>query len=392
MIDNKELSAQTENAIRTSVSNAGATAESAVAREAIATVTPLAKGAKDKIKARVKKSVFKKQLDKGYSGLKNDKISLKKSQFLQRKKSGIKDSKSAISKSASKGKTVKHVKAAPRALIKKVSKAAMIKQLINEEHPAETLSLVGKQGINAIVHLMVRAARLMLRVAAKGLLKICILFSPVFLLFSGVFIVFLLIGGGTAGTVAYERYVKEIKDKSSKPLDSPRVEVTVLDYDSDAYAYYSNTFTGSVALPNCTAWVYYRRCELLKAESITSLKDAETYWLYNNYNKVYESGMVPKPGSIAVWAKNSDESYVTDQKDKWGNYIVKTSGDAGHVAIVEKIDDDGTIYLSESGYGKENWNPYRVAIVRGGSESMQKRWNSLGYTFLGYIYLEKVEN
>lgn len=77
-------------------------------------------------------------------------------------------------------------------------------------------------------------------------------------------------------------------------------------------------------------------------------------------------GQTPQLGAIACWAKG-----------KTG-----TSADgAGHVAMVEKINSDGSIITSESGYGCAN--PFRTTHrERGGGN-----WGaSAAYKFLGFIY------
>ena len=57
------------------------------------------------------------------------------------------------------------------------------------------------------------------------------------------------------------------------------------------------------------------------------------------------------------------------------------SDGAGHVATVEKINADGTIYTSESGYGsKAFWNQTR--------SNSNGRWGmASSYSFRGFIYL-----
>ena len=78
------------------------------------------------------------------------------------------------------------------------------------------------------------------------------------------------------------------------------------------------------------------------------------------------SATTPKPGAIMVW---------------------KTNG-AGHVAVVEKVIDNDTILVSESGYGGfagKDWvsgNRYR----KGGNWEGDVWPNMSGYTFAGFIY------
>ena len=78
-----------------------------------------------------------------------------------------------------------------------------------------------------------------------------------------------------------------------------------------------------------------------------------------------EVGQVPKPGAIAVWAKG----------------IVGNADDgAGHVAIVEEVLDDNTIYTSESAYGIS-------AFYNAKRSNSNGRWGiGSKYTFRGFIY------
>ncbi len=73
----------------------------------------------------------------------------------------------------------------------------------------------------------------------------------------------------------------------------------------------------------------------------------------------------PRAGAIVVMAKG-----------KVGN----SSDGAGHVFIIEKVNADGSIYTSESGYGSTAfWNATR--------KNTNGKWGlSSSYSFVGYIY------
>lgn len=77
-------------------------------------------------------------------------------------------------------------------------------------------------------------------------------------------------------------------------------------------------------------------------------------------------GTEPRVGAIMCWMKGA---------------TLSGSDGAGHVAIVEKINVDGTIYTSESGYGsKAFWNQTR--------SNANGRWGiASSYSFRGFIYL-----
>lgn len=94
------------------------------------------------------------------------------------------------------------------------------------------------------------------------------------------------------------------------------------------------------------------------------------YWMENNLGSAnpLPSGIEPKKGAIAVWNSNLN----------------------GHVAVVEDISDDGTVYFSHSSFGGLNWN---VKTPVPGTENnvnfhYEKKdiWGS-ELIFVGYIYL-----
>lgn len=82
-------------------------------------------------------------------------------------------------------------------------------------------------------------------------------------------------------------------------------------------------------------------------------------------NAGLEVGQTPRAGAIMCWQKGATLS---------GN------DGAGHVAVVERVNSDGSVYTSESGYGSSAfWNQTRY--------NSNGRWGiSSGYTFRGFIY------
>ncbi|MBR4200962.1 MAG: peptidoglycan-binding protein [Oscillospiraceae bacterium] len=77
-------------------------------------------------------------------------------------------------------------------------------------------------------------------------------------------------------------------------------------------------------------------------------------------------GLTPKLGAIIVWAK--------------GKTAAPADG-AGHVAVVEQINADGSIVTSESGYGCAN--PFWTSVRKKGTGN----WSAgPEYRFLGFVY------
>lgn len=149
-------------------------------------------------------------------------------------------------------------------------------------------------------------------------------------------------------------------------LDSPRL--TVESVSGLPYYFSDNPFyLSGYGLPNCTTWAWGRRYEIEGTPPNLSTGDAYTFWEENEKNHYYLTGDVPKAGAVMVWSK---------------------SGGAGHVAIVEQVNGDGTITISQSGWRTWAWNPY---IIKTGTIEEIEYYNGPPYTFLGYIYLDRAD-
>lgn len=144
-------------------------------------------------------------------------------------------------------------------------------------------------------------------------------------------------------------------------------------YNTRANGGYSSAIKGSPCeagldvLRNCVGYANGRYAEIqglnkIKYQLVCNAEQfvikAQSYGL--------TIGTTPKLGSIAVWSQ--------------GNTSTGSDG-AGHVAIVEQINPDGSIVTSESGYNakKAFWTQSRT--------NADGRWGQGSkYTFLGFIY------
>lgn len=113
-----------------------------------------------------------------------------------------------------------------------------------------------------------------------------------------------------------------------------------------------NEKDGSV-LPNCVGYAWGRFMEILGSTPNLSTGDAGTWYGYSYDN--YERGKKAQVGAVICWSQ---------------------PGAAGHVAIVEQINTDGSIVISQSGY---NWKRFWTETV--GSD-----YHIDGYIFQGFIY------
>lgn len=120
--------------------------------------------------------------------------------------------------------------------------------------------------------------------------------------------------------------------------------------------------TGCV-MPNCVGYAQGRFLEehnATKCDWKLPACNAEDWYEKAKANGL-RVGTEPKVGSVIVWAKGK----------------LHTSSDGcGHVAVVEKINNDGSIIISESGYKTFTFK----------TEQLNKPYALRGYTLLGFIY------
>ena len=130
----------------------------------------------------------------------------------------------------------------------------------------------------------------------------------------------------------------------------------------NAYYYANNPFYQSgYGMPNCTCYAWGRFYEIMGSKPKLSLGDAENWW---GYADGYQRGQTPKLGAVICWRRGA----VGDDSDG-----------AGHVAIVEQINDDGSIVTSNSAWNSTNF--YLQTLQPGSNYT----WND-NYTFQGFIY------
>ena len=122
---------------------------------------------------------------------------------------------------------------------------------------------------------------------------------------------------------------------------------------NSSIAYYSRKlnryFQVGSGMPNCVAYAYGRIYEMNGEKPLITHGSAGDWYFINKSNGYYDYGSEPKFGAVACWSR--------------------------HVAVVEKIDDDG-ITLSESHWGGRYFN----------TVTYQNLSSHYGQTFYGYIY------
>jgi hypothetical protein len=118
---------------------------------------------------------------------------------------------------------------------------------------------------------------------------------------------------------------------------------------------------GNILTGQCVGYAWGRWREILGKKHNLSLANAENWW--GNTSDGYKRGQTPKVGAVMCW-----------RKGKSGN----AADGAGHVAVVEKVNADGSVTYSNSNYkGTRFYTRTVKAPYKLGS----------AYTFQGFIYL-----
>lgn len=134
--------------------------------------------------------------------------------------------------------------------------------------------------------------------------------------------------------------------------------------DDPHYASNNPFHISGYGMPNCTCYAWGRAYEIIGSRPKLCTGNAEAWY---SYNDGYQRGSVPMVGAIMCWAKGSPTS---------------SADGAGHVAVVEQINADGSVVTSESGW-KSSLFWWRKVRYKGDGNWGQDS----SYKFLGCIYL-----
>lgn len=120
-------------------------------------------------------------------------------------------------------------------------------------------------------------------------------------------------------------------------------------------------------LHNCVGYAAGRFHEIANRPQFDLVDAVNAENMYANAQQHgLKTGSTPQLGALIVWQKGA---------------TLSGSDGAGHVAVVEQVNADGSIITSESGYGAKNpfWTTHRE---KGGGN-----WGeSSAYKFLGFVY------
>lgn len=123
---------------------------------------------------------------------------------------------------------------------------------------------------------------------------------------------------------------------------------------NSSIAYYSSKlnvyFQTGTPMPNCVAYAYGRIYEMNGEAPLITHGSAGDWYGMNKRNGYYPYGQEPKVGAVACWS--------------------------GHVAIVEKVNKDGSVTVSESHWGGTYFD----------TKTFSNMNSHYGQRFQGYIY------
>ena len=144
---------------------------------------------------------------------------------------------------------------------------------------------------------------------------------------------------------------------------------TAPEADSPYFTTENPFYNVGLGMPNCTAYAWGRAYEILGQRPPLNIGHAR-YWFYNeggfpNPDDFFERGQTPRLGAIAVWGASN-------------------LGPFGHVAVVEAINADGTVDVSESFWGGQFFAFSQNVDVHHNEEW---RTEPVDRNFLGFIYL-----
>lgn len=137
--------------------------------------------------------------------------------------------------------------------------------------------------------------------------------------------------------------------------------------------YADNVFyTSGYGLPNCTCYAWGRFWEIGGGRPALPTSNGGEWWADAQASGAYQTGQVAQVGAVACYED--------------------LDGGAGHVAVVERINADGTLLISQSAWRRPLtdyppdmegyfWTNYTV-----GSTNMAQWLINGNYAFQGFIY------
>lgn len=173
--------------------------------------------------------------------------------------------------------------------------------------------------------------------------------------------------------LAFIKKKEETKENGSKKLFCPRLSK---DGMKNSPYWYDNSINAGAKdglfLPNCTTYASGRFSELNGQNMRNIMKNRVGFGNAKEWYKEtkLEKGSAPKEGAIACF-----------------------DGTVGHVAIVERVNKDGTVLVSQSNYESvKNYNSVNYFQTKAYKLEVGKVASGVGLKFLGYIYAPYIKS
>lgn len=288
-------------------------------------------------------------------------------------------------------KCVRNTAAMAKEQIKNIAVQTKKQELMSSQNPSDAVAMLGEKGITGAVKFSGMIVRSIIKTIGKVIVAI---FSSIGIYITisiiAIMLIFIItIAGVTVSTekqassTVNNEHVGTVVGSVKKPrIEGTSTELTYRQvYNSKWYSSHvggaggGTFFSGDNGLDkwrgdrggNCTAYAWGRRCELEGERTQLGANGDAYFWYARELAAgIYKTGQTARVGAVCCWSYG----YSKD----------------GHVAVVEKINKDGSIVTSNSAYGSRTGIP--VLFYNDTFKDEETLKNSYGI-FQGYIYLEK---
>ncbi len=256
-----------------------------------------------------------------------------------------------------------------------------INKLVRSGYLKKKTKLTGMSGVQKVLRIAGMMISGVIKAMGNVIFSALSLFAPLIIV-CFVVVIFLLTIAGGAEAEDITSYVAGADSSSESVVPGSvsivRTSLTYAEVHSIPWYSSKSPFSGDIGLDklsgdrggNCTAYAWGRRCELEgKRTQLGTYGNACTWYDREVAAGIYKCGQTAKVGAVCCWSYNAE------------------GGNPGHVAVIEKINTDGSIVVSNSAYGSGTGRPILFYLTTYGSETELK---SAFYKFNGYIYMEKV--
>ena len=272
--------------------------------------------------------------------------------------------------------------------IRNMAMQTKIQDLMKSKNPSDAVAMLGEKGVDGAVKFSGMIIKFIIKTIGKVIAAAFSSFGMYIVIAVAAVMLILLIFTGVYVDIEIQMSSVANFQESGTVVGSvkqPRIKGTATEltyndvYNSKWYSSYisgdGTYFAGQDGLDrmrgdrggNCTAYAWGRRCELEgQRTELGAGGDAFSWYAREIASGIYKCGQSAKVGAVCCWSYGSDKY--------------------GHVAVIEKINKDGSIVTSNSAWGSHTGIPILFYNDCFASEDELKSYYGI---FQGYIYLEK---